>query len=68
MAANEQPKKWKCINCNQEFMVGEWACSDGISNHVVEEKTYRVLDAPSDAGKPAFSLHVSFLSSLSKEI
>ena len=53
MAANEQPKKWKCINCNKEFMVGEWACSDGISNHVVEEKTYRVLDAPSDAGKPA---------------
>lgn len=38
---------WKCVNCENEFKVGEWACLDG-NNHVVAEKTYRSLDAPSD--------------------
>src|SRR6185312_8798282 len=31
----------------------EWKCADEISNHVVEEKTYRSADAPSDPGHPA---------------
>jgi hypothetical protein len=44
---------WECVVCKKEFGVGQWACSDGVSNHVVEEKTYRVLDAPSEAGRPA---------------
>jgi hypothetical protein len=38
---------WKCENCGKKFTVGDWTCSDG-SNHVVAEKTYRCLDAPSD--------------------
>lgn len=44
---------WKCETCNKDFGVGHWSCSDGVSNHIVAEKTYRVLDAPSDAGRPA---------------
>jgi hypothetical protein len=44
---------WKCLACGKKFGVGEWVCTDGISNHVVEEKTYRVLDAPTAPGRPA---------------
>lgn len=42
--------KWKCLVCAKEFSVGEWTCLDGVSNHVVEEKTYLMDDAPSDPG------------------
>src|SRR3954466_15959463 len=45
--------KWKCEICEKEFKVGDWICQDGISNHVVAEKTYRALDAPADPGRPA---------------
>jgi hypothetical protein len=41
-------QEWKCLECSKKFGVGQWLCADGISNHRVEEKTYRVLDAPSD--------------------
>jgi len=41
-------KRWKCLECGKDFGVGEWACADGVSNHVVEPKMYRSLDAPSD--------------------
>lgn len=41
-------QEWKCTECNKKFGVGQWVCSDGISNHKVAEKTYLVLDAPSD--------------------
>jgi hypothetical protein len=44
---------WKCLVCGKKFGVGEWVCADGGSNHVVEEKTYRVLDAPVAPGQPA---------------
>lgn len=44
---------WKCEVCSKKFTVGEWVCADGQSNHVVAEKTYRSLDAPSDPGHPA---------------
>ena len=43
----------KCLICNKEFKVGEWTCSDGVGNHVVAEKTYRAIDAPSDPGQVA---------------
>ena len=42
--------KWKCLNCDKEFSVGDWTCRDGISNHKVEEKVYLMDDAPSDPG------------------
>ena len=41
---------WKCLTCGKKFKVGEWTCQDGVSNHVVEEKIYRALDAPQDIG------------------
>lgn len=44
---------WKCLNCGNTFKVGEWICADGVSNHLVEEKQYRTLDAPADPGRPA---------------
>lgn len=44
---------WKCDTCGKKFGVGEWTCNDGIRNHVVQEKTYLVCDAPADPGKPA---------------
>lgn len=43
----------KCSICEKEFEVGQWTCSDGVRNHVIAEKTYRVLDAPADSGRPA---------------
>lgn len=43
----------QCLNCKKKFESGQWTCIDGVSNHVVEEKTYRVLDAPSDRGTVA---------------
>lgn len=45
-----QKKTWKCVECGKEFSVGEWACQDGLSNHVVESKEYLLADAPSDPG------------------
>lgn len=42
--------QWKCINCGRTFGVGQWACSDGVTNHVTETKIYRVLDVPQDIG------------------
>jgi hypothetical protein len=50
--SNELPT-WHCQACNKKFTVGEWICVDGQSNHVVAEKTYRSVDAPSDPGHPA---------------
>jgi|SRR5580704_105107 hypothetical protein len=44
---------WKCLNCQKKFNIGEWLCSDGQSNHVVESKEYLLNDAPSDPGHPA---------------
>lgn len=44
-------KTWKCLNCDKEFKVGDWLCSDGTGNHVVTRKEYRTLDAPLDPGK-----------------
>lgn len=44
---------WKCLTCGKDFKVGEWTCADGQANHVVAEKQYRSLDAPSDPGHPA---------------
>lgn len=46
---------WKCVNCDKEFTVGEWTCLDG-KNHVIKEKTYRCLDAPSDPSSRDASL------------
>ncbi|HXF14700.1 MAG TPA: hypothetical protein VN517_16205 [Terriglobales bacterium] len=46
-------QQWKCTACGKKFGIGEWKCADEISNHVVEEKTYRSADAPSDPGHPA---------------
>lgn len=47
---------WKCTECGKKFGVGDWTCSDGISNHRVEEKTYLCLDAPSDPSTKDMSL------------
>ena len=44
--------KQQCLVCKEQFEIGKWTCADGVANHVVEMKTYRALDAPSDAGKP----------------
>lgn len=43
----------KCKVCEKEFKVGDWTCMDGQSNHIVDEKTYRALDAPTAPGRPA---------------
>lgn len=48
--------QWKCVECGKKFGVGEWMCADGTSNHRVEEKTYRCLDAPSDPSTKDASL------------
>jgi hypothetical protein len=42
--------EWKCLNCGKAFKVGDWTCTDGVSNHSVAEKIYRSLDAPQDIG------------------
>src|SRR5689334_40466 len=44
---------WKCLGCGKTFGVGEWTCSDGQSNHVVDKKDYLMNDAPSDPGHVA---------------
>lgn len=49
-------QKWTCLNCEKEFSVGEWLCSDGITNHRVAEKTYRSTDAPTDPSTKDASL------------
>src|SRR5690348_14106315 len=41
---------WKCVTCGKKFTVGEWACADGQTNHIVENKEYLLADAPSDPG------------------
>lgn len=46
-------RTWQCEVCNKTFKEGDWTCEDKISNHIVAEKTYRVLDAPADPGRPA---------------
>lgn len=46
-------QNWKCLTCAKKFSVGEWACADGQSNHLVEQKEYLLNDAPSDPGHPA---------------
>ena len=43
---------WKCTICDKRFTVGEWICSDGMNNHIVENKEYLLADAPSDPGHP----------------
>lgn len=48
--------EWKCLECGKKFGVGQWTCADNVSNHRVEEKTYRVLDAPSDPSTKDASL------------
>lgn len=48
--------QWKCLECAKKFGPGEWICADGSSNHKVEEKTYRCLDAPSDPSTKDASL------------
>jgi len=51
-----QPQKqqsWTCLVCSKPFTVGEWLCSDGHTNHIIAEKQYRSLDAPSDPGHAA---------------
>lgn len=45
--------KWTCLTCYKEFGVGKWTCVDGVANHVVAEKVYRVCDAPAEPGRPA---------------
>lgn len=50
---NKEQTEWTCLVCDKKFKVGDWVCADGNSNHVVEQKTYRTLDAPLDAGRPA---------------
>lgn len=47
---------WKCEVCGKTFKVAEWVCEDGVSAHVVAEKTYRCLDAPSDPSTKDSSL------------
>lgn len=37
--------KYKCIECGNEFKVGEWECAPGIK-HRVEPRTFYILDAP----------------------
>src|SRR5216684_3469800 len=44
---------WKCETCGKSFTVGEWACADGQTNHVVGWKEYLLNDAPTDPGHPA---------------
>lgn len=44
----DQQTTWTCNVCHKKFEVGQWTCLDGVSNHLVEEKTYRSLDAPTD--------------------
>src|SRR5213082_4502 len=46
-------QSWTCLHCGKKFKEGSWVCEDGLSNHVVEVKQYRSLDAPSDPGTPA---------------
>lgn len=46
----------KCLTCEKVFGVGEWTCADGTSNHLVEEKTYRSVDAPTDPSTKDMSL------------
>lgn len=46
----EQQTSWKCLNCEKTFGIGEWTCRDGVHNHVVEEKLYRVCDPPQEIG------------------
>ena len=41
-------EKWHCTVCNKEFKTGEWACADGVTNHIVEVKEYLLDDAPTD--------------------
>lgn len=50
--APSKPTSWSCLVCGKTFMVGEWVCADGTSNHIVEEKIYRTLDAPLEPGRP----------------
>lgn len=40
-----------CLECGKDFAVGEWLCSNGTTNHIVEKKSYHTLDAPTDPGK-----------------
>lgn len=47
---------WKCTVCETEFKAGEWLCNDGVSNHVIAEKKYRSLDAPTDPSTKDASL------------
>lgn len=44
---------WKCLECGEEFGVGKWTCTDGLSNHIVQNKEYLLADAPSDPGHAA---------------
>jgi hypothetical protein len=46
-------RSWKCLTCHQEFKVGQWTCTDGTSNHIVEVKNYYSMDVPIDPGRPA---------------
>lgn len=46
-------QQYKCLKCDKKFTEGDWTCIDKISNHMVEPKTYRCLDAPADPGRPA---------------
>lgn len=43
---------WKCLVCEKKFSVGEWTCTDGTSNHVVESREYLLNDPPADTGRP----------------
>jgi hypothetical protein len=45
-------QQFKCLTCGKTFKVGDWTCTDGISNHIVEEKVYRSLDATHDPSNP----------------
>lgn len=49
-------QSWVCKECGKKFTVGDWTCADGVSNHVVSEKTYRSLDAPTDPSTKDSSL------------
>jgi hypothetical protein len=46
-------EKWKCLECGKNFGRGEWECFPG-SKHVVEPKTYYLLDAPFDPSGTSF--------------
>lgn len=50
MQEQREQREWKCLVCGKKFPVGQWTCSDGLSNHVVEDRIYRCCDAPSDPG------------------